>query len=80
MRIKPQKQQGFLAAGDASIRKSVCTSQFLRTSAQGRWTQQDAHSICLCRMYAEKGERNKAGESIRAKKGKSKTAVPELKP
>lgn len=42
MRIKPQKQQGFLATGDASIRKSVCTSQFLRTSAQGRWTQQDA--------------------------------------
>lgn len=37
-------------------------------------------SIRLCRMYAEKGERNKAGESILAKKGKSKTAVPELKP
>lgn len=36
-------------------------------------------SIRFCRMYVEKGERNKVGESIFVKKGKFKIVVFELK-
>lgn len=63
MSIKTQKQQEFLAAGDAShIRKSM-HKRFLRTSAQGSLDTAGHAAARLCRLHAEKGESDKTEQS-----------------
>lgn len=59
MRIKTQKHQEFLAAGDASQHQKVFIhKKFLRTSAQGYLDTGHA-AACLCRICTGKGGSDK---------------------